>query len=29
MSAKPNEDSVCAKYAHTAADGKTYQTAFY
>jgi len=24
-----NEDSVCAKFAQTAADGKTYQTAFY
>ena len=23
------EDSVCAKFAHTAADGKTYQTKFY
>jgi len=23
------EDSVCANYAHTAADGKTYQTKFY
>jgi len=24
-----NEDSVCAKFAHTAEDGKTYQTTFY
>lgn len=24
-----NEDSVCAIFAHTAADGKTYKTAFY
>jgi hypothetical protein len=23
------EDSVCANFAHTAADGKTYQTKFY
>jgi hypothetical protein len=24
-----NRDSVCAKFAHTAADGKTYQTNYY
>lgn len=24
-----NEDAVCAKFAHTASDGKTYQTQFY
>jgi len=24
-----NEDAVCAKFAHTAEDGKTYQTTFY
>jgi hypothetical protein len=24
-----DEDSVCAKFAHTAADGKTYQTKHY
>jgi len=24
-----DEDSVCAKFAHTAEDGKTYQTTFY
>ena len=23
------QDSVCAKFAHTAADGKTYQTQYY
>ena len=24
-----NESEVCAKFAHTASDGKTYQTQFY
>jgi hypothetical protein len=24
---EPNENSVCAKFAHTAADGKNYNTA--
>ena len=28
-SAELNEDSVCAKFAHTAFDGKNYQTKFY
>lgn len=28
-SAELQEDSVCAKFAHTAADGKTYKTSFY
>ena len=28
-SAELNEDSVCAKFAHTASDGKNYQTKFY
>lgn len=28
-SAELNKNSVCAKFAHTAEDGKTYQTAFY
>lgn len=28
-SAELQQDSVCAKFAHTADDGKTYNTAFY
>jgi len=29
MDSELSEDSVCAKFAHTAGDGKTYQTKFY